>query len=110
MKRLVKLTAVLLVLAALLSAGAALAQGPQPPPPLTPEMSPQWARAPGSPQVAYAPNIPADLFRHGRQFYYYSGGSWYRSKSRYGPWRPARRLPRGILRLPRSAFKTAPPW
>src|SRR4030042_4304309 len=108
MARLLKLTAVLLVLAAALSAGAALAQGP--PPPLPPGVAPQWVPAPGSPRVAYAPNISGDLFLHGRRYYYFSGGHWYRSKSMSGPWHPVRRLPRAILRLHRPAFNTPPPW
>ena len=110
MARILKLTALLLVLATLSSAGAAWTQGPQPPPPFAPNVNPQWVPAPGSPRVAYAPNISGDLFRYGRRYYYFSGGYWYRSKSMWGPWRPVRHLPRYILRLHRPAFKSPPPW
>ncbi|MHB8069764.1 MAG: hypothetical protein ACYDIC_17870 [Desulfobaccales bacterium] len=107
MKRTWKLTAVLLILAAVVSAGAASAQ---PPPPLPPGVSPHWTPAPGNPRIAYAPNLPVDLFWYGNRYYYYYGGSWFRGNSLYGPWHRVRHLPRGIYRLHRSAFKSPRPW
>ncbi len=80
------------------------------PPPIPEGVAPHWSPAPGSPRVAYAPNIGGDLFRYGPRYYYYYGGRWYRARSLYGPWRAVHRLPRGILLLHRSAFKSAPPW
>ncbi len=110
MKRTLKLTAVLLILATVGGAGAAWAQPPQPPPPMPPEVSPHWTPAPGNHRVAYAPNLPGDLFWYGNQYYYYYGRYWYKGKSLYGPWYRVRYLPRGIYRLHRSAFKSPRPW
>jgi len=110
MKRTLKVTAVLLALFTVLSAGAALAQMPPPPPPLPPGVSPHWTPAPGNYRVAYAPNIPSDLFWYGNHYYYCYRGYWYRSKSLYGRWHPVRHLPRGIYRIHRSAFKYGRPW
>ena len=74
MRRTRKLTAVFLVLTTLCAAGVLAARVPQPPPPLPPGISPHWTTAPGNPRVAYAPNIPSDLFWYGNRYYYYYGG------------------------------------
>lgn len=110
MKRLWIITATFLILATVLSAGAALAQPPQPPPPLPPGVSPFWTPAPGNSMIAYAPNIPGDLFWYGNTYYYYYGRRWYRGKYLTGPWHRVRYLPRGMYRLHRSAFKAPRPW
>ncbi|MEW6660594.1 MAG: hypothetical protein AB1424_18285 [Thermodesulfobacteriota bacterium] len=110
MPRRPKLTAVLLALIIFCSAGGLDARVPQPPPPLPPGVSPHWTPAPGNHRVAYAPNIPADLFWYGNWYYYYYGGYWYRGKSLYGRWHLVRHLPRGIYRLHRAAFKYGRPW
>ena len=82
-----------------------------PPPPVPVNMAPAWAPAPGAPRIMYAPNIPGDVFRvGGRKYYYYYGGYWYRGKSPLGPWHVVRKVPKGLYRLSRSAFKGAPPW
>lgn len=110
----------LLLLLFLLSAGAApgLSQ-PAPPPgppgvalpaPAPPGLAPAWTPVPTSPRVLYAPNLPGDVFRLHKKYYYYSGGYWYRSKYLQGPWRPLRKLPKPLLRVNRAYFKTPPPW
>jgi len=109
MKSTLKLTAVLLIMATVWGAGASWAQHRQPPPPLPPGVSPYWTPAPGNPRIAYAPNIPADLFWYGNRYYYHYGRYWYQGKSLYGPWYLVRYLPRGIYRLHRSAFKHGRP-
>jgi hypothetical protein len=82
-----------------------------PPPPFPANLSPGWTPAPGAPRIMYAPNIPGDVFRvGGHKYYYYYRGSWYRGKSPMGPWHVVRKVPRGLYRLPRSAFKGQPPW
>jgi hypothetical protein len=78
---------------------------PQPPPPMPHNAVIQWVPAPGNPKVLYAPNIPGNLFRLHKKFYYYYGGQWYRGKSPLGPWHPVRKVPAGLLRLHPSAFK-----
>jgi len=86
------------------------AQPVTPPPPVAPDMAPAWTVAPSSPKVLYAPNVPEDVFRLHHKYYYFSGGYWYRSKHLLGPWRPVRKLPKAILMVDRSCFKSPPPW
>ena len=43
------------------------------PPPVPPGVAPAWTRVPTSPQVFYAPNVPADLFLLHKRYYYYYG-------------------------------------
>ena len=109
MPRVLKLTAALLILFTVYSAGAVFAQY-QPPPPMPPGVSPHWTPAPGNSRVAYAPNIPGDLFWYGNHYYYFHRGYWFKSKSLYGAWRPVRKPPRGIYRVNRNAFKHGRPW
>jgi hypothetical protein len=104
---------ILVVVIALLTlASAAWGQVAVPamPPPLAPGVAPAWTVVPASPKVLYAPNVPGDVFRLHRQYYYYHRGYWYRSKHLTGPWHPVRKLPQAILRVNRSCFKSPPPW
>jgi hypothetical protein len=75
------------------------------PPPIPPNIVPQWVPAPGSPRVAYAPNVPANIFLLHRRYFYFWNGQWYRSKSLGGPWYPVRKVPKALRRLQPSAFK-----
>jgi hypothetical protein len=50
------------------------------------------------------------MFRLHKKYYYYSGGSWYRSKHPAGPWRLVRKPPKALYRVDRTFFKTPPPW
>jgi hypothetical protein len=109
MSRVLKLTAFLLILLTICSAGAVWSYT-QPPPPMPPGVSPHWTPAPGNPRVAFAPNLPSDIFWYGNHYFYYYGGYWYRGNSLYGPWKLVRHLPRGIYRLHRAAFKQPRPW
>ena len=102
----------LLVLVLLAAAAApAWSQPAAVPPPFPPGVAPPaWTVCPTSPKVLYAPNAPGDVFRlHGKFFYYY-GGYWYRSKHLGGPWHPVRKLPKALLLVNRSYFKSPPPW
>ncbi len=81
------------------------------PAPVPPGYGPAWAPVPTSPQVFYAPNIPADLFLLHKRYYYYYGGYWYQSKYLEGPWGlVTKKLPPAIYRVQRPYFKTPPPW
>jgi hypothetical protein len=40
------------------------------PPPVPPGVAPAWTPVPSSPQVFYAPNVPADLFLLHKRYYY----------------------------------------
>ena len=110
MPRLAKmLTAIILITAFAAPAWAQVAV-PAMPPPMAPGVAPAWTAVPASPKVLYAPNVPGDMFRLHRQYYYYHHGHWYRSKHLTGPWHPVRKLPKAILRVNRSCFKSPPPW
>jgi len=79
------------------------------PPPAPAPLAPAWTAAPGSPYVFYAANISGDCFLFKKRYYYYYNGYWYRSRSLAGPWHPVKKLPRAILRLSPTLFKTSPP-
>jgi hypothetical protein len=101
----------LLVLGLLVALAAPAWSQAAPPPPWAPGgAAPAWTVVPASPKVLYAPNVPGDVFRLKHRYFYYSGGYWYRSKHLMGPWRPVRKLPKAILRVDRSCFKSSPPW
>jgi hypothetical protein len=101
---------VLWLLAALPAPAWSQAAAPLPPPLAPGSPAPAWTVAPTSPKVLYAPNLPADVFRLKHKYFYYSGGYWYRSKNLMGPWRPVRKLPKALLMVDRSCFKSPPPW
>jgi hypothetical protein len=88
----------------------ARAQAVAPPPPVAPGVAPVWTVVPTSPKVLYAPNVQGDVFRLHHKYYYFYGGYWYRGKHLLGPWRPVRKLPKAILMVDRSCFKSPPPW
>ncbi len=104
----------LLLVLALLAAGAAPAWSQAYtllPAPVPPGLAPGWVPVPTSPQVFYAPNVPADLFLLHKRYYYYYGGYWYQSKYLCGPWGVVqKKLPPAIRRINRTYFKTPPPW
>ncbi len=75
------------------------------PPPLPPDVAPQWLPAPGVPEVAFAPNIPGNLFFFRGRYFYSFQGQWYRGRTPWGPWHVARRLPPALRGLPPTVFK-----
>ncbi len=103
MSRFLKILLVLTLICS--SVGPAWPQPVTLPPPLPPNVAPQWAPAPGSPAVAFAPNIPGNLFRLHRKYFFYYEGQWYRGKTPLGPWFPVRKVPKALLRLHPAAFK-----
>ena len=101
----------LLLFAALVVPAWSQASVPVPQPPAAPGgPPPSWTVVPTAPKVMYAPNIPGDVFLHHKKFFYYSGGVWYQSKNFLGPWRPVKKVPKGIRMVDRSLFKSPPPW
>jgi hypothetical protein len=80
------------------------------PAPVPPGVAPLWTPVPASPGVLYAPNAPGDIFRVHNKYYYYYGGTWYRSKHLLGGWKPVKKLPRPMAMVPRHFFKSPPPW
>jgi len=103
MLRFFKVLLVLTILAA--SVAPSLAQVVLPPP-VPPNVAPQWTPVPGPHRVLYAPNIAGDLFRYRGKYYYYYGGQWYKGKTPTGPWHLMRKAPLALLRLHPAIFKT----
>ncbi|MFA5111790.1 MAG: hypothetical protein WC443_10325 [Desulfobaccales bacterium] len=100
----IKALAALILIAALLTPAAADPKVPLPPP-LPPGVAPVWTPVPTSPGVLYAPNIPGNVFRVHKKYYYYYGGYWYQGKRLLGPWKPVRKVPGGLMTVPRGYFK-----
>jgi hypothetical protein len=101
---LIKTLAVIILMAAVLT--PAWAAPPMAlPPPLPPGVAPVWTPVPASPAVLYAPNVPGNVFRVHKKYYYFYGGYWYQGKHLMGPWKPVRKLPRSLAMVPRPYFK-----
>jgi hypothetical protein len=78
--------------------------------PLPPDIRPSWTAVPGVAGVQYAPNVGADVFRHGGQYYYYHHDAWYQGKSLAGPWTSGPTLPPAFYQIGAPYFKTPPGW
>lgn len=103
----------LTVIFGLLGTCAAGAEARQPvglPPPVPPQVHPQWTPVPGAKGVEHAPNLGTDLFRYGGGYYYLHEGRWYHGKRTRGPWTRTRTLPRVFYRIEAPYFKTPPGW
>lgn len=75
--------------------------------PVPPGVKPRWQEVPGVPQVAFAPNLPTDVFRYRGRYYLYWDGMWFASRTLQGPWERPRSVPPALGRIPSSYFKTA---
>ncbi len=75
------------------------------PPPLPPGVTPAWTPVPGAPRVAYAPNIPANLFLFKGKYFYLLQGQWYRGQTPMGPWHALKKLPPALVRMNPAVFK-----
>jgi hypothetical protein len=99
-----------LLLVILLAGVTALWAQPQFAPPWAPNLAPQWAPIPQVPGVDYLPDQSHDLFRHGKHFYYYGDGRWYRGKSLNGPWKGISNPPKAFYNIGPTYFKSPPGW
>ena len=79
-------------------------------PPWAPDLAPRWAPVPQVPGVSYAPNFGHDLFRHGKRFYVYQDGRWYRGKHLNGPWKMIANPPQAFSAIDPACFKSPPGW
>ncbi|MBM4274788.1 MAG: hypothetical protein FJ134_10075 [Deltaproteobacteria bacterium] len=81
--------------------------------PMPPKVLPQWTKVQGAPGVYYAPNIPTDVFRYQKTYYFFWEGYLYKSKSAKGPWKTVSRPPDVFYKIDPAYFKTvkqeAPP-
>jgi hypothetical protein len=99
-----------LLLAILLSGATALWAQPQFVSPWAPNLAPQWAPIPQVPGIFYAPELGHDVFRHGKRFYVYRDGRWYRARSLNGPWRGIDKPPKAFYNVGPTYFKSPPGW
>ncbi|MCL6621025.1 MAG: hypothetical protein K6T55_02890 [Syntrophobacterales bacterium] len=77
-------------------------------PPLDPRLTPQWHNVTTVTEVAYAPNLPVDVFRYQGRFYCYDG-RWYQSQVWGGPWRVIPEPPAVLRQVDAAYFKKVPP-
>jgi len=79
-------------------------------PPWAPNLAPQWTPIPQVPGVNYVPDLGYDLFRHGKRYYFYRDGYWYRAKSLNGPWKGIDKPPKAFYNIGPTYFKSPPGW
>lgn len=77
-------------------------------PPLDPRLVPRWQSITTVTEVAYAPNLPVDVFRYQGRYYCYDG-RWYQSQVWGGPWRVIPQPPAIFQRVDVVYFKKVPP-
>jgi hypothetical protein len=74
--------------------------------PVPPDVKPQWTKIPEVPQVSWAPNLPTDVFRYRRKYYFFWEGYFYRSHHPEGPWKAVQQVPEVFYKVNPSYFKT----
>jgi hypothetical protein len=104
MNRTIKLTALVMLLAALM-AGPVWALVPLPP--TVPDgVTPAWTPVTGRPGLAYATNLKVDLFRYRGRYYYWVAAHWRVSDHPRGPWKPTDDIPSALRHLDPALFKS----
>lgn len=79
-------------------------------PPVPRFLSTQWAPIPQVQGAFYAPNLGADLFRYGGQYYYYQEGLWQIASALAGPWQVIQGPPPVFYNIGPTYFKNPPGW
>jgi hypothetical protein len=74
--------------------------------PVPPHVTPRWTPVPAAPGVAYAPNLPTDVFRYRGRYYFYWEGYWYRAAKVRGPYDWVKQAPAFTFQIPPGYFKT----
>jgi|GEM_PF-3433283 len=77
-------------------------------PPVDPGLTPRWTAITTVAGVAYAPNLPVDVFRYQGRYYCYDG-RWYQSPVWGGPWQVIPEPPRIFRQIDAGYFKKVPP-
>ena len=102
MRHLLKLLAILALVAAPEAAGAQdIRINPVPP-----GVKPQWTQVPGAPQVSWAPNLPTDVFRYRGKYYFFWENYFYRGSAPEGPWKAVVKVPEVFYQVDPAYFKT----
>jgi len=79
-------------------------------PPWGPDLAPRWTPVPQAPGIDYVPDQRHDLFRYGKQFYYYGDGRWHRGDRLNGPWAAIANPPQPFYNIGPTYFKSPPGW
>ena len=74
--------------------------------PVPPDVKPRWTPVPGVPQVAWAPNLPTDVFRFRGKYFFYWEGYFYQGRAPQGPWKAVTKVPKVIYGVDPAYFKT----
>jgi hypothetical protein len=74
--------------------------------PIPPGVKPHWTQVPGTPQVSWAPNLPTDVFRYRKHYYFFWEGYFYRGPTADGPWKAVKKVPQIFYNLDPAYFKT----
>jgi hypothetical protein len=78
------------------------------PPAIVVPSPPRLVVVPSTPAVQYAPDVGANFFFYGGQYYTYNDGNWFIASAYNGPWVYARHVPRPLLVVP-ARYYHAPP-
>jgi hypothetical protein len=78
------------------------------PPVIAVPAPPRLIVVPSTPAVQYAPDVGANFFFYGGQYYTYNDGNWFIASAYNGPWVYARHVPRPLLVVP-ARYYHAPP-
>lgn len=74
--------------------------------PVPPGVKAQWTPVPGAPQVAWAPNLPTDVFRYRGKYYFFWENFFYQGPSPEGPWTRVGKVPEVFYSVDPTYFKT----
>jgi hypothetical protein len=74
--------------------------------PVPPDVKPQWTKIPEVPQVSWAPNLPTDVFRYRRKYYFFWEGYFYQGHHPEGPWKAVQQVPGVFYKVKPAYFKT----
>jgi hypothetical protein len=75
--------------------------------PVPPGVKPHWTQVPGAPQVSWAPNLPTDVFRYRKKYYFFWAGYFYQGPAPEGPWKAVKKVPEVFYQVDPAYFKTA---
>ena len=74
--------------------------------PVPPDVTPEWTRVPGTPQVFWAANLPTDVFRYRGKYYFFWENYFYRGSAPEGPWKAVVKVPEVFYQVDPAYFKT----
>ncbi|MFP3868555.1 MAG: hypothetical protein ACLFUU_10400 [Desulfobacteraceae bacterium] len=82
-------------------------------PPGPPHKTGPWQPVKGVHGVEYAPDLPdlpGDLFRYGKKYYYFYEGDWSQGDTYRGPWKRVEKIPPIFREIGPEYYKSPPGW